>query len=475
LFTARARYGKTSLLTGATSDLAGNRGQHAYIKLLTSQAQYKEYLSGTTSRDLTYKNLIGPGSTVAEMADLSNRPTAGYDKFLLTNVSCQMTEKVQITEVFGDSEVIYYFGRQPLIFSFSGILIDSPDNNWFVEWVQMFSEIMRGSQLARNYEMLRIVLPNMAITGTMSAFSWNQDASRDTDIQFSFQFIAKVVEPIAATNTGMVTSNQLGFVDFSKVANFMGQSAINSLKGQMASLTSTIQNPTASLRSKGAALGQLGSGVGGAFGSMLSSGKDTLLGAKSAIDGWTKSENSYFDSIRSSALFQTVTSSLTGIRTSLFSPIYGILSSLSKLVSNTFNSAKSIFSAIISPIRNILRDITNISKQAIALVNLVNSSIKGFGRYVTGELRGLSNDYKTAIKTMGKAAGTIATAPVTVSHSIATMFSTSSLSYNAPFLKVTPKLTSTRPSLTVGKSTATTKIALLSGMTKYNPKTSNSL
>ena len=83
------------------------------------------------------------------------------------------------------NEVIYYFGRQPLIFNLTGVLIDSADNNWFVDWVKLYSEFFRGTQTAKNYELIKIVLPNMIITGTISAFSWQQDSSRDTDIPFS--------------------------------------------------------------------------------------------------------------------------------------------------------------------------------------------------------------------------------------------------------------------------------------------------
>ena len=72
---------------------------------------------------------------------------------------------------------------------------------------------------------------------------------------------------------------------------------------------------------------------------------------------------------------------------------------------------------------NILRDITDISKKAIALVNLVNSSITGVGRNVNSQLKGLNSDFKTAIKTLGKAAGTIANAPVSAAQSARNMFS----------------------------------------------------
>lgn len=473
MFTARSRGNNNPLTPSGVQD--DFRGNWAYVKLMTSSSQYNEYLSGKTNRKLTHKGLIGQDGLISQMGDIDGKRSNGYDKFLLTGVSCQLSEKVQITEVFGDSEVVYYFGRQPIIFNLTGILIDSPDNNWFVDWLKLYDDFLRGSQTAKNYELVKIVLPNMAITGTISGFSWQQDASRDVDVPFSIQFIAKLIEPLPAVNNNVYATNGVRTINFNKAAAFLGQSQINSLKGQVADLTSIIQNPSASLREKGNALNRLGGGVGGEFGAFLENSKNTLKGFQSTIDGWTKQQDNYFNSVRNSALYQTVTSSLNGIRTNLFSPIYGILSSLTKLVSNAFNSATSLFNSVINPVRNILRDITNISKQAIALVNLVNNSITTFGRTVTGQLKGTEQDFKTAIKTLGKAAGVIATAPLSMAQSIANMFSGGILDVNSAFLKTSPKLVFVRPSLSLSGTRPATRLNLLNGVVRYAPVTANEL
>lgn len=475
LLSARARYGKTSALTGSTKDLGGSRGQWGYIKLMTSQDQYKDYLDGGKKRHVTWaSDLVGTGSIVAQMSDPGNDMSkSGYDKFLITGVSCQMAEKMQIQEVFGDHEVVYYFGRQPLIFNISGMLIDSPDNNWFVTWIKMYSEFLRGTALAKNYELLKIVLPNMAITGSISAFNWTQSSERDVDIPFSFQFVAKVVEPLPATSDGMITSNKLTYVDFSQVSSFSGIKDINSYKAQLQGVTAALQNPAATLYDKASALGKLGTTTGGSFGQWMQDSKGTLQGFQDTINGWDKGRAAFVNNIRSSAAFQSVTSTLAGIRLNLISPIYGIMSSLMKLVSNTANSAISLINDVVFPIRNILRDITNISKQVVALVNLVNSSIRGVGRTITGSVSGIGSDFKTAVQALGKAAGAIATAPVTVAQAISGMFDQAVLPYNAPFLSYTsPKLTYIRPTLSGSTSSPPrTRTDLLTGITRYSPQT----
>lgn len=455
LFSARARYADKTLVEA--------RGQWAYIKLDTSAKQAGEYLSGKTSRDLSFKELLGSNSEVVKMSDTDGKKKSGYDKFLITGVACSMSEKVQISEVFGDNEVIYYFGRQPLTFNITGLLIDSVDNSWFEKWMKMYSDFLRGSQTARNYELITLVLPNMILSGTISAFNYSQDASRDVDIPFSMQFIAKTVMPKPSVAANAISSNMASTIDFSQAAKFNSQKNINSLKGQIASLTSVVQNPLSSLKDKAAALTSVGSGLSEVY-SLASMGSKISATA----EGWSKDAESTFSNIKNSAMFQTVTSTLTGIRTNLFSPIYGVLSSLTKLVSNVANGATRLFQSLITPIRNVLRDITSISRKTQALVNLVTSSISSFGRTVSGELKGVQSDYKTALKELGKAAGAVASSPRTVAHALATMFNHGVLTTGAPFLTNSPKLTFNRPYLGGTATKPANKAALLKGVAAFS-------
>lgn len=477
----RPRYGvQTETENGAVTTFGNEfaeRGQWAYIKLLTSQTQAQGYKSGSTNRYLSTgsQDLVGEGSIVSSMIDEGGKSSFGYDGFLLTGVSSDLSEKVQITEVFGDNEVIYYFGRQPMLFNISGVLFDSPDNTWFTDWLRLYSEFMRGTQTAKNYELLKLVLPNMAITGTMTSFSWRQDSQRDVDIPFSFQFIAKVIQPIPATGKFPVSNTGAKNIDFSFAAKVTSQKSINDLKGQSAQLTGVISNPSSSLRDKAAALSQLGTGVGGQYGVFLNQSKNTLDGYKSTIDGWTQAETSGTKSLLSSELFQSVTSSLNGIRMNLFSPVYGILSSLTKLVANTFTSASTVINSMIIPVRGIVRDVINISNQATNLVNTTNSSITALGRNTVGQLKGLESDFNTAVKSVKKAAGAIATAPVTAAQAVSNIFTSGQLPYQTPFLSVLSKSPYVRASLTITNKLPPTKHSILVNMPKYSSKTANKL
>lgn len=455
LLTARPRYAPTATTPGDVYRYSvEKRGTPALIKLLTSTELATAY---STTRGLRETpDLTGPGSDLATMSN--NDSSKGYDKFLLTAVSCQLQEKLQVTETFGDGEVAYYFGRQPITVDIAGVLIDSPDNSWFSNWLNIYSGVLRGSQLAQKHELLKLVLPNMILTGSITGTRIDQNSGNDVAIAFSFQFLAKKIEPVAATLQNVTSSTIGDLIDFEQAAKFVSQKNINSLKNQVATLSSVVSSPTSTLGQLGAALSNIGSGAGGSVKSAANSLIDSL------------SNNAFSKGLVSSAsLFNTLSANLNGLRTQLFSPIYGVLTGLTKLVTIASGNVSSIFNSLFSPVRNILRDITNISNQAIALVSLVNSSIRGIGRALIGQIAGTSTDFNNAMKSVGKAAGSIATSPKTILQSLQGLVASGSVSTTAAFLRENKASSLSSTAALSGTSRSDYKLAILRGYTQYTP------
>lgn len=481
LFTARPRYSPSTATsqTDVWRDSSKSRGQHAYIKLLTANSdQATSYAQSRGSVGEGYAaKLTGEGSPVAKM--VSSDSASGYDSFLLTSVSCNLSEKMQVTEVFGDNEVVYYFGRQPVVFSISGVVVDSRDNEWFTDWLSMYSAVLRGSQLAQRNQLLRLVLPNMILTGTISSTSWTQDSSNDVSIPFNFSFLAKRIEPLAVADSDKVAQN---LIDFGKADSFISQQQIGSLKSSLQALTSAVQNPATTIAQLGSAMYssaisatkstfQVPSAVQGAI--------DSLKGIQTSVQNFA-SNNSFSNWLSSnSSLFSSNSAALNGLRMQLFSPIYGVLTSLTKLVKKTFGDITSIFKSLLSPVQNILRDITNIANQATGLVKLVNSSIKGLGRMISSEIGTTKKQFNTAMKSLGKAAGAIATAPITVLQSTQAMFQSggfSGVTSGTPaFLKENKKASLSSASAKGSGRGPDYKIALLHSAPSYSTKKGASL
>jgi hypothetical protein len=396
-----------------------------------------------------------------------NNAYKGYANFFITDVRCALDEKLQITETFGDGEVAYFFGRQPMFLNVAGYIFDSDDNSWFVEFLSMYGQALRGTELARNYELVKLVLPNMYVIGSLTHIDWAQNSQRDQDIQFSFQFLIKQLVPIAIRMPGVPTSSDSGLINFDAIPSFQSQAQINTVKSSFSALQSLIQDPTSTSSQIASGITGLGSGLSAGISSDASS-----YGVGSNSYGFTTStDTSSISSALSGAgdtisgIFSSVSANLTGLRASLFSPIYGVLSSLTKLVKNAMGSVTSIFNALTSPVRDIIRAVSDISNQAVGIVNLVNGTIQG----LTGQVTAIDNQTRIALGNLKNAAGVISSAPKTISQSIAEFV-------NAGRLPITTGYLQNRPMASLSSSgTSPSKIALLNSGAKYSAQSGASL
>lgn len=432
LYTVRGRGTNTAEQGG------GNRGTRAYIRLMTTNATTSLNRSNNVTEGLGGANLSASGGPL-DAAINGNNSYGGYANFFVTDVRCALDEKLQITETFGDGEVAYYFGRQPIMMNVSGYIFDSADNGWFTEFLSMYGQVMRGTQLARNYELIKLVLPNMYVIGTMTHVDWGQNSSRDTDVQFSFQFMVKQLVPIAIRVPGVPTSNASSLINFGAIPSFVSQSGINTVKSSAQQLQDLVQDPTSTSSQIASSISGLGSGLSAGI-SDISNYND---GSNSNSFGFTtdSSGNNAATSAYSftggsgaattSNIFTSISANLTGIRASLFSPIYGVLSSLTKLVSNAAGSVSSIFNALTSPVRDIIRSVQDISSQAIGIVNLVNGTIQG----LTGQVSSIDNQTRIALGDLTNAAGVITNAPMTIFQSVGQLVNAGMMPLSSGFLQ----------------------------------------
>lgn len=447
LFTTRSR--SINFLGGD-----GNRGQRTYIKLLTSNAS-TSIQSHLSSANYSPTSLGTATSGPLSDAINGNKTTLGFASFLLTDIGGSFDEKLQVTEVFGDAEVTYYFGRQPMSIEFGGLLIDSPDNNWFLQWMEMYANALRGSQLAKNYELVQIVTPNLTMTGTVTRMSWNQNAARDVDIPFRFTLLAKTITPNPVIPTGAPLYS--GSTNLLQTVNFATQSMVNAVK-LTTTLVNTIQNPSSTIAQIASALrgvGILGAapnnmsvGIQGASGLSNTAATSSILGGVSSIGSMLGASSSAISAINkvgntisqlngaglmgfvngtnsattntggnvdttttNGNIFATVSANLAGIRASLYSPVVGVVSSLTKLISSTTGSATSVTNTFSAPLQNLVAGATSVSSQATGIINMVNGS--------TSSIPGVSDP--SLISTIGslqKTAGCIASAPQSITSSL---------------------------------------------------------
>ena len=410
---------------------SGDRGQHAYIKIITTNKTASVKRPGATSLN------NGPNGGVINQA-VNGAIGTGYNSFLLTDVNCSLDEKMQILETFGDSEVTYYFGRQPMMFNIGGILIDSVDNNWFIQWLEMYTHALRGTELAKNYELVTLVLPNMMVVGTITRMSWNQNSARDVDIPFQFTIMAKNILPlpVALPNTPSSNSSSL---NLSGVQNFISQAGINGIKaGSIASAASsllgTIKNPLSTVANYASSL----LGFGGVTSTQPSSSSTHVSSLIPTTGNTPMNQGASY----SNDLYLGNAAALSGVRASLFSPVYGVLSSLTKLISTV--SGTNVTSTMPTAVQNIIRDVTNISTQAVGILNVLEGNSKVPGLWVTTP--GLnSNLLANATANLSSTKGIITAQPPTLSSTVLAMSTNGQLPATSNFIKNKITVLSTIP------------------------------
>lgn len=115
----------------------------------------------------------------------------GFYNFIANSVSYEIRERSQVMHTFGGGEAVYFYGRAPIMVNLTGTLIDDLDNDQFVQFLSLYKEFLRGTKASEEYCYVELSMNNCTFTGSFLGISINQSSDRDTDIQFSAQFLAK--------------------------------------------------------------------------------------------------------------------------------------------------------------------------------------------------------------------------------------------------------------------------------------------
>lgn len=290
--------------------------------------------------------------------DFASLTSGAFTKFFLTDVSVSHQEKVQVNSVFGDNEVVYYFGRNPPSVQLSGVLFDSIAIDWFTKFLGLYEVALRGTQLGRYFELVEFILPNIKILGSIASFSHQQSSSNDNTISFSLQVIPKSIVPLPIKPKTGNMSNLGNILNFS--------------------------------------VGKAGFG-----------GSGYLMQVGSALKGIT-------GSFGVGSIIDTFTSELNAFRSSVISPVYGMISVITKVVKATTGDITSLISAFSDPVNRILGDITSIATQIVSIANLIEQGTENITRIP----KNVETNLKNTIRALRSSAGAVSRVPENVSQII---------------------------------------------------------
>lgn len=118
----------------------------------------------------------------------------GYLDFLLTQAQESFQEKVQIVDVLSDNYVAYFFGSTPPVFSFSGNLMNSEQDDWRSAFTLLYLDVLRGTQLARRGKVVTLAYDKRAVTGAFIGMSDVLTAEMQLASTFSFQMLVRRID-----------------------------------------------------------------------------------------------------------------------------------------------------------------------------------------------------------------------------------------------------------------------------------------
>lgn len=158
-----------------------------YISLAdASEATKKLYLNSLPKDDRIQalaKVLIGAGSGSAG--------GSGFIDFFLQQAQEGFREKLQVDEVLGDNYVAFYFGQEPPVFSYSGTLLNSQQDDQYTGFALAYQNLFRGTRLAERGALLRLKYNSVIISGTVNSMSTVLNAENELAIPFSFSMLVK--------------------------------------------------------------------------------------------------------------------------------------------------------------------------------------------------------------------------------------------------------------------------------------------
>lgn len=128
--------------------------------------------------------------------DDAGKGGVGYLDFILQQVSHQFNEKVQVCETLSDNYVAFFFGSQAPMFTYTGILYNTYQDDWAMRMLRIFRDLARGTQLARRGLVLYLKYDSLIVQGAMVDFRYTLQAGREMAVNFDFSLLIKSVNII---------------------------------------------------------------------------------------------------------------------------------------------------------------------------------------------------------------------------------------------------------------------------------------
>jgi hypothetical protein len=183
--------GQFSRFPGATKKFAINDGALRDNEYRETMARmFIEMTSG--ERELFVNSLPDETKPLGRLlagADTGGSGGTGFIDFLLQNVDESFSERYQVVESLADNFIVYMFGQNAPMFQYSGVLLNTYQDDQRVWMTRLYRDVLRGTQLARRRKLLRFRYDSVIVSGIVLNLSMQLQAGAEDRAPFSFSMI----------------------------------------------------------------------------------------------------------------------------------------------------------------------------------------------------------------------------------------------------------------------------------------------
>lgn len=150
--------------------------------------------SGDAVRDAYLRSLPGDEATQSlakVLLGANSQGGTGFIDFFLTSANESFQEITQIDKVLGDDYVAFFYGQQPPVFQYQGVLLNSMQDDQRSGFAKAYQQMLRGTQLARRGALARLRYDSVIVSGVLTATTQQLNADNEMAVPFSFSFLVK--------------------------------------------------------------------------------------------------------------------------------------------------------------------------------------------------------------------------------------------------------------------------------------------
>lgn len=116
----------------------------------------------------------------------------GFIDFLLTSANENFQEKLQIVDTLTDNYVAFYSGQEPPVFNYTGVLLNTYQDDQRVWMLRLYREVLRGSRLASRNLVVKLRYDSFIVSGYLESLQMRLSGETEhTASEFSFTMRVK--------------------------------------------------------------------------------------------------------------------------------------------------------------------------------------------------------------------------------------------------------------------------------------------